>query len=265
MNGKGYALVTGASQGLGAAIARQLAERGYDLLLVARSETKLAAVGAELSGRFSVHVYYFSADLSTDLGVNKLCEWIRQKGYAVAVLINNAGYGLWGRFDNLPIADQSNMIDLNVRSLTQLTYHLLPSLLTHTRSYLLNVGSLAAYQAVPTLAVYAASKAYVMQFSRALRHEFGKAGLSVSVLNPGPVATGFGERAGMQSLKRLMDRYNMDAEVVAMQAVGGLFRRKSEIVPGIPNKIAVLAARLLPKSLLERIAANLYDQGSAKS
>lgn len=253
-----FALVTGASQGIGAEIARSLAKRGYHLLLVARSGEKLKTMERRLSTEFPVAIYYVSADLSTPQGVRDVIEWMVRMAYPISVLINNAGYGLWGRFDRLDINDQLNLIDLNVKALTELTYHFLPTLLKHKKSYILNVGSLAAYQAVPTLAVYAASKAYVLQFSRALRHEFGKDGLTVSTLNPGPVGTGFVDRAGMHALQHLMERYNMDASVVAERAVRGLFSGKAEVVPGFSSKVAAWGGRFLPKAWVERIAANLY-------
>lgn len=254
-----YALVTGASQGIGAQIARSLARRGYGLLLVARSEEKLIALGEQLVHEFSVPVHHRVVDLSSDQGGLALYNWVMENGYTLSILINNAGYGLWGRFDQLGIEEQLNMIDLNVKTLTKLTHYFIPVLLKQPKSYILNVGSLAAYQAVPTLAVYAASKAYVLQFSRALRREFHRQGLVVSTLNPGPVDTGFGERAGMQALSRLMNRYNMDAVVVAERGVAGLLRGKAEIIPGFSNALTANVVRFLPKSWVERIAAKLYQ------
>ncbi len=254
-----YALVTGASQGIGAQIARSLAKRGYGLLLVARSDEKLVALRDELIREFSVPVHHRAVDLSADQGGLDVYNWVIENGYSLSILINNAGYGLWGRFDRLETEDQLNMIDLNVRTLTKLTHYFIPVLLKHPNSYILNVGSLAAYQAVPTLAVYAASKAYVLQFSRALRQEFRRQGLVVSTLNPGPVDTGFGERAGMQALSHLMDRYNMDAATVAERGVVGLLRGKAEIIPGFSNALTANVVRFLPKSWVERIAARLYQ------
>lgn len=136
---------------------------------------------------------------------------------------------------------------------------LIPTFRRRPKAYIFNVGSVAAYQAVPTLAVYAATKTYVRFFSRALRHELRKEGIVVSSLNPGPVDTGFPDRAGMQTLRHLTDKYNTDVHVVAEAAVKGLFRGKPEIIPGALHKFTAFANRLLPRAWTERIAAGLFN------
>ncbi len=260
-----YALVTGASQGIGKEIAISLAKRGYNLLLVARSPEKLKALQTKLVAHYGVGAHYLATDLSIDEGIQALKTWPAISSYPLSILVNNAGYGLWGAFDKLPINGQQNMIDLNLKALTAITYYLIPLLRKQQTAYILNVASIAAYQAVPTLAVYAASKAYVLLFSRALRHELRNQGIIVSTLNPGPVDTNFTDRAGMQSLSHFTNKYNMDAGIVAEAAVKGLFQEKAEIIPGMLNKLTALSNRLLPKVWIENIAATIYKDKTRRS
>jgi uncharacterized protein len=137
---------------------------------------------------------------------------------------------------------------------------LLPLLEQQERAYVLNVSSTAAYQAMPTMALYAASKSFVLSFSRALRYELRKTNISVSCLSPGPTATGFVSRAGLEALADLADKFNMSATIVAGVGLKGMFNRKSEIIPGIVNKLSVFGATHLPKSWIERITAGLYKR-----
>lgn len=253
-----YAVVTGASQGIGKEIAISLAKRGYNILLTARSEDKLITLKAAIEQRHHVKADYLVLDLSLSESPGKLAEWVRENHYPVSILANNAGYGLWGRFDELGLTDQLNMIDLNIRALTEITYRFVPLLREQKKSYILNVGSTAAYQAVPTLGAYSATKAYVLSFSRALRTELKPLGITVTALNPGPSDTGFTSRAGMESLQHLAEKFNMPPAVVAEAGVSGLLSGKSEVIPGATNKITAFANRILPKALVEGVAASMY-------
>jgi short-subunit dehydrogenase len=253
-----YALVTGASKGIGKEIALQLAQRGYNLLLSARSDQELAQLGTEIEEKHKVRASWFSADLSKPGTVKELASWVNGETDNLSILINNAGFGIWGSFDKLELAAQLEMIQLNVNAVLELTHHLLPSLKTQKQAYILNVASTAAYQAMPTMASYAASKSFILSYSRAISYELKDSNVSVSCLSPGPTATGFGSRAGLDAFAELADKFNMPAALVAQIGLKGMFNQKPEIIAGFLNKVSAFGATLLPKALIERISANLY-------
>ncbi|MCX3266488.1 SDR family NAD(P)-dependent oxidoreductase [Pedobacter agri] len=253
-----FALVTGASKGLGKAIATELAKKGYHLLLVARSENELAKLSEELQTGYGIKALYFPIDLSQQTSAKTVSEWVEKNDFPVSILINNAGYGLWGRFDELPLEDQINMCHLNIDVVVELSYLLIPRLSRSDKAYILNVSSTAAYQAVPTLAVYAATKSFVLSFSRALRFELKNTTIAVSCLSPGPIDTGFAHRAGLDAFSKMAEKFNMQSEEVAKIALKGLFAHQPEIVPGFTNWISVFANRILPKAFIEKMAAGIY-------
>ena len=247
-----YAIVTGASKGIGKEMAILLAEKGYKLLLIARSVVELEALAATLHGE----ALFFAIDLSEPGAAKKVAEYC--KDLPVSILVNNAGYGLWGNFEQSALAQQVNMLQLNINAVVELTHYLLPRLKKQP-SYILNVSSTAAYQAVPTLALYAASKAFVLSFSRALRMEL-KDSVSVSCLCPGPTDTGFAKRAGMEALADIAEKFNMRPNEVAKIGVEGMFKKKAEIIPGFLNKLSAIGARHINKALIEHITAGLYKK-----
>lgn len=255
-----YALITGASQGIGKSLAIELAKRSYNLLLVARSTEKLELLKKELHVSYRIEVDFLTLDLAQQGAADILFNWCQSLRVPIQILVNNAGFGLWGAFDTLPIQEQEQMIDLNVRNLTSITYRFISLLEKNDQSYLLQVASTAAYQAVPTLAVYAASKAYVLSFTRAIRHELKSKNISVTCLCPGPTETGFSDRAGMQALAKLTAKYNMSADIVARQALKAMFDGKAEVVPGFTNKLQRFGDWLAPKNVVEKIAARLYRE-----
>jgi len=248
-----YAIVTGASKGIGKELSILLKQKGYDLLLIARSSTNLKQLADELGGG----TLYLAIDLSEPGAAKKVAEFC--KGLSISVLVNNAGYGLWGDFEKSSIEQQLNMVQLNINAVAELTYYLLPQLKQHSPSYILNVASTAAYQAVPTLAVYAATKAFILSFSRALRIELNDV-VSVSCLCPGPTDTGFAHRAGMDALADLAEKFNMQPAKVAKIGIDGMFKKKAEIVPGFLNKLSAIGARHINKAMIEHITAGLYKK-----
>ncbi len=254
-----YALVTGASKGLGKAIATELAARKINLLLVARSEDLLSDLAVKLKNTYEVEVHYKTIDLSEASSAGAIRNWINEEQFTLSILVNNAGYGLWGYFEQLSLSDQQNMIRLNVDTLVGLTYELLPLLKQTKQSYILNVASTAAYQAVPTISLYAASKAFVLSFTRGLRFELRNTSVSVTCLCPGATNTDFVNRAGMQAIKETAERFGMAPEAVAKIAVKGLFNNKSEIIPGFINKLTAFLTRILPKIIMEKGAFSIYD------
>lgn len=255
-----FALVTGASKGIGKSIALQLAKSGYHLLLVARSESELQQLALQIQTVYSRKVVYLATDLSLNTASMQVFEWVTQHTDQLSILINNAGYGLWGDFDKLELSAQMNMLTLNINAVVSLTHHLLPLLKQQPQSFILNVSSTAAYQAVPTLALYAASKSFVLSYSRALRYELKNTTVSVSCICPGPTDTGFANRAGLDALADLAEKFNMPPEHVAEIGIKGMFKRKAEIIPGFLNKLSVFGVQHLSKSLIERITASLYKR-----
>ena len=256
-----YALVTGASRGIGRAIALQLAQRGYDLLLVARSEDQLTALAREIETRYQRQAGVLALDLSAPTAATTVATWAIQRTSQLDMLVNNAGYGLWGRFEQLNLAEQQNMLQLNMHLPVALTHALLPALHQVPKAYVLNVASTAAYQAVPSLTLYAASKAFLLSFSRGLRYELKGTGISVSCLSPGATSTSFADRAGMGAeLQATANKVSMTAEAVAAAAVAGLLAGEAEIIPGVLNKVSAGLTSVVPKGLVEKIAAGIYEK-----
>jgi short-subunit dehydrogenase len=253
-----YALITGSSKGLGLSIARSLAKRQFDLILVARSEDTLKSLQEEIPKDYGVRVEVFPTDLSSPGAASKVAEWCAERDFPISVLVNNAGYGVWGKFENIVLEEQLTMLQLNINAVVELTHYLLPVLKKQTQSYILNVSSTAAYQALPTFSLYAASKAFILSFSRGLRYELKNQSVSVTCISPGPIDTGFADRAGLSMLNEVAAKFNMMPDHVAEIAINAMLSKKSEVVPGITNKISAFAARILPKSLLEHVGASIY-------
>ncbi|ARS39240.1 short-chain dehydrogenase [Sphingobacteriaceae bacterium GW460-11-11-14-LB5] len=253
-----YAIITGASKGIGKSMAIALAKRKINLLLISRSADELSALQTALKKQYEVEVHILAIDLSQAEAPKAVYNWITEKNYAVHILINNAGYGLWGKFGELDLSAQLEMCQLNMTTVTSLCHLLLPVLSAEKKAYILNVCSTAAYQAVPTLAIYSATKAFVLSFTRALRFELKDGPVSVSCLSPGPVDTGFAHRAGLDAFSKMAEKFNMKPDEVAEIAIKGMFAGKSEIIPGFTNIISVYANRILPKGFIEKMAAGIY-------
>ncbi|RZK74072.1 MAG: SDR family oxidoreductase [Pedobacter sp.] len=254
---KQYALVTGASKGIGKEIAIQLAAKGFNLMLVSRSETELQQIVPDLE-KYSVTASYLACDLSLPQAAQQVSDWVNLQTKELSVVVNNAGFGIWGGFKDLPLRTQMEMLQLNINAVVELSHQLLPLLLQQKQAYLMNVASTAAYQAMPTMALYAASKSFVLSFTRALRYELKDTNVSVSCLSPGPTDTAFASRAGLDAFADLAAKFNMSAALVASMALKGMFNKKAEILPGFLNKVSAIGATLLPKSLIERISAGIY-------
>jgi len=255
-----FALITGASKGIGKAIAELLAKRGYDLLLVARSEDLLEQVSSEIHVATNRNCQWLALDLANEKSADAVYEWCSQHQFPVAILVNNAGYGLSGPFEKYSAQEHAEMLQVNILTLTKLTRLFLPGLILQPAGYILNIGSTASYQAVPFLSAYAGSKSYVLNFSRGLNQELKKTKVSVTCVCPGPTDTNFVNRANIGSKgKKAAERFNMSPQTVARIAVDSLFRRRTEVITGFSNKLSAFFAWLLPKSLVEGVAKKLYD------
>jgi short-subunit dehydrogenase len=256
-----YALVTGASRGIGRSISLLLARRGYDLLLVARSEDQLTALAEEIGQQHQRQAKVLALDLAAPGAAETVAAWAAKQTDQLAVLVNNAGYGLWGRFEQLSLAEQQNMLQLNMNLPVALTHALLPALHQVPKAYILNVSSTAAYQAVPSLSLYAASKAFLLSFSRGLRYELKTSNISVTCLCPGATTTAFADRAGMGAeLQATANKVSMTPEAVAEAAVTGLLAGEAEIIPGVLNKVSAGLTSVVPKGIVEKIAAGIYEK-----
>jgi short-subunit dehydrogenase len=255
-----YALITGGSKGIGRAMAYHLAKKKLNLLLVARSESLLKEVSIELRNKFPIDVRYLCIDLAGENAAEIIFEWVTAENIPVNILINNAGYGLSGGFEKYSASSHAEMMHVNMVSLVKLTSLFLPMLKQQPQSYILNMASNAAYQAVPFLGTYAASKSFVVSFSRALQYELKKTNVSVTCISPGGANTDFGTRAniGKRAIKA-GEKFNMEANEVAAVAVNAMFKKKKEVVVGFVNKLGAFLVWLTPKGLSEKIAAKLYE------
>ena len=254
-----FALITGASGGIGWALAKELASHKHDVLLLARSEENLKKNCQELRQKFGVAANYLAIDLSMPDTVLLVREWLHEKSYSIDILINNAGYGIWGNLVDLRREELNQMMHLNMQTVADFCKVLLPELQKNQHAFILNVASTASYQAIPTLATYAATKAFVVLFSRGLRWELKGSNVSVTCVSPGATSTGFIDRANMESMKEKAEKFSMKAEDVAKIAIKGMFADRAEIIPGFVNWISVKAVGLLPKLITERIAKGLYE------
>lgn len=255
-----YALITGASKGIGLAIANELARRKFDLLLVARSESLLQEQTQRLTATHGIKADFLAIDLARADSAQAVFDWCTQHGYRVQMLVNNAGYGLSGLFESHALAEHLNMLSVNNGTLVQLCYLFLPQLKQQPKAYILNIGSSAAYQAIPRLSLYAASKAFVLQFSRGLHQELRRTSISVTCVCPGATDTGFVTRAQIgEKGRKAAERVNMTPADVARQAVDATLSGKAEVVTGVINKLGKLMAWLLPKGIVEQTAGSIYE------
>ncbi len=251
------ALISGASGGLGKEFAYLLAERGYDVILVARSQNKLKEIANDIKTKYNVKTDYIVMDLSKTDAAELLFNKIAEKGISVNVLINNAGFGKFGDFFKYNIDVYEKMILLNVLALTNLTYAFGNNMVKNGGGKILNISSTAAFQPLPRFAVYAATKAYVLSFSEALHYEFKRKGVTVTALCPGPTATNFGVVAGTHGTKMFNPVEMMDANKVARIGLDALFKGKPLEIAGSFNKLLSFLARYIPANLVIKIAAKV--------
>jgi short-subunit dehydrogenase len=251
------ALVTGASGGIGRALAGLFAADGWDLVLVARDAGKLGEVSRELQERHGAHCTVLPADLADPAAPAAIVRDIQERGLVVEALVNNAGFGLRGSFAETDIARELKMIQLNVVAPTHLTKLVLPGMLGRRRGKILNVASLAGFVPGPGMAVYYATKAYVLSFSEALAVEVQDRGVTVTALAPGPTRTGFGATAGVEDSNLFKGPSVMDVEPVARAGYEGLMQGKRLVVPGVLNKALIQSLRVSPRWMILSISKAL--------
>nr|WP_241429829.1 SDR family oxidoreductase [Haloferax larsenii] len=246
------ALVTGASGGIGRELADLLAADGHDLVVVARSEADLRELAAEVNDAYGTAVVVLVKDLAERGAPREIFEALRDREIEVDVLVNNAGFATFGPFVDIDLDREVDEIEVNVTALTQLTKLFLPGMLDRKSGQILNLGSTASFQPGPLMAVYYATKAYVLSFSEALAEECRGTGVTVTVLCPGPTETGFQSRADMED-SRLLEGGVMDARKVAKAGIRGMNAGKVVVVPGTQNWLGSVLVRFLPRWLVRRM------------
>ena len=250
------ALITGASSGIGEELARLFAQDRSNLVLVARSGEKLERLAAELRVKHGIEVEVLAGDLADGATPQAIFDELAAKGIAVDVLVNNAGFGARGSINDLPLPKQIDMIQVNVTSLTHLTRLFLPAMVQRNHGGILNVGSTAGFQPGPYMAVYYATKAYVLSFTEALAEELAGTAIKVTCLAPGATATGFKAAANLEN-SLLFKLGAMDAKAVAALGYGGFRRGKVIVIPGLKNKLGAFAVRLVPRSIVRKLVKRL--------
>lgn len=252
-------LVTGASSGIGAEIARELARRGHGVTLAARREERLRELAEELAGEHDVRAETVSADVADESARRRLKAALTERNLAVEVLVNNAGFGSGGAFVELEAEKEAEMVRTNVEAVVALTGTFLPDMVDRGRGAVLNVASLIAFQPVPFQATYGATKAAVLSFSDALHEELRGTGVTVTSVCPGPVRTEFGESGGFGGADdRIPDRFWLEADKVAADSVNAMENGDRITVPGTTNQIAALYGQHVPRFLLLPLVRRLW-------
>jgi hypothetical protein len=259
MSSRPLALITGASMGIGEAFADAIAARGYDLALVARSGDALERIAERLRARFGIDVEVIVADLTQVDTVESVVARCEVRFGRVDLLVNNAGFGAHGRFETIEAARQLDMIRLNVESLVALAHRVLPGMLARRSGGIINVGSTAAFQPCPYMAVYGATKAFVLSFSEALHEENRSRGVTVLGLNPGQTATNFFAVAG--ELARV--GWRRTPEAVVATGLRAFDARRGYVIDGPANRVLAFSARLAPRGLIARVSGLLLGRGVA--
>jgi short-subunit dehydrogenase len=255
-----YALITGASSGIGLALAEALARRGRNLILVARQRDALESIACELTQRFSVEVLFRACDLSQPLRVSGLLHELEESGLHIDLLVNNAGIGSCGAYVTQDWACERQLIELNILALARLCHAIGTVMAGQGSGQILNVASIAGFQPGPGMSNYYASKAYVLHFSEGLREELKAYGVKVSVLCPGPTRSAFFRTANIDVNALQGSKLMMSAEEVALITVNALEKNRAIIIPGWRNRLLALSPRLLPRWLVRRISARLNRQ-----
>lgn len=246
-------MITGASGGIGLELARIFAEQGYALVLVARNRERLEEIAVELKPT-PVQV------LAKDLALVGAAEGIHREVPKVDVLVNNAGYGVYGPFVKTPLDDELGMLQLNMTALVVLTKLYLPAMVAAKNGKILNVASTAAFQPGPLMALYYATKAFVLSFSEAIGNELEGTGVTVTALCPGPTATGFQARTKLEKSRLIKRMKVMDARTVAEAGYRGLMAGKPVVIPGLMNKLLAQSVRFSPRWMVTKIARMMQEE-----
>lgn len=246
-------LITGVSGGIGKELADRFAKDGYNMVLVARSEDKIQHLAQEYQERYSIQTTVIAKDIAAPGVPQDILAELKEKGIEIDYLVNNAGFGLFGAFKETDLDKETNMIDVNIKALTIMTKLFLPDMIKRGQGGILNVASLVGFLPGPMMAVYYATKSYVLSFTEALEDEVKGTGVTVTALCPGLTSTGFVGRAGMGASK-LTKGSIMEAGQVAEEGYRGFMRGKTIIMPGFKNRLFAFVPRVLPRKVITRIS-----------
>lgn len=252
------ALITGASGGIGLELARIHASKGEDLILVARSADRLEELKTNLERKYGIKVYNIEKDLSVKDAAKEVFNEVNNQNISIDYLVNNAGFGDFGLFENCEWDKQERMINLNITALVHLTKLFLPGMITRGGGKILNVASLAAFQPGPTMSVYFASKAFVLSFSEALNNELKGKGITVTALCPGSTKTKFHE-VTLGDPKLVKERKMQSAEEVALIGYRAMMEGKPVVIPGFKNSFLVFVLRFFPREYITKMARRIQE------
>lgn len=246
------ALVTGASSGIGYELSKLLAKDGYRLVLVARNQERLDRAAEELKEEYGVPVTVFAQDLAMATAPQQIWQFIKEQNLSLDILINNAGFGSYGVFAESSFTNNLDMIMTNIVALTQLTHLFLP-IITGNQGKIMNVASIAAMQPLPDMAIYAATKAYVLSFSEAIAEELRETGVTVTALCPGVIQTGFQKTSNMENSK-IVQKPGLTAAQAALIGYQGMLQGKPVVVPGLKEKVMTALVNLVPRRTIARLS-----------
>lgn len=252
-------LITGASGGIGKELADHFARDGHRSVLIARDSKKLELLKKQLEQDYQTEILTIVKDISDQQSVKEVHEFLQENNIQVDYLVNNAGFGLYGEFADTNLDDELNMIDLNIKSLTHLTKLFLPGMIAKNGGGVLNVASTAAFQPGPLMAVYYATKAYVLSFTEALANELKGTNINITALCPGPTETGFSNRANLQESK-LFKSGVMDVKEVANIGYKGFHSGKTIVIPGAQNKLLAQTVRFMPRKVVTSVVRNVQER-----
>jgi len=257
---KQWSLITGASGGIGYELATVFAKNGWNLVLVARSEEKLIELKNKLESAFKIRVEIISIDLSQRTAPQKVFDSLQKKHISILALVNNAGFGVFGKFSETSLDKEINMIDLNIVSLTILTKLFLKEMIQNKKGYILNIASTAAFQAGPLMAIYYATKAYVLLFSEAISNELKGTGVTVTAYCPGATQTGFQAAANAEKSALFQQRKLPSAQEVAEDAYKALLKKKTVAIHGLVNWTLANSVRFMPRKVITSIVRKIQKQ-----
>jgi short-subunit dehydrogenase len=254
------ALVTGASVGIGRDLAVVLAENKHDLVITARNQQQLESLAAELREKFGVRVEVIVMDLAKPQAAGELFEEVQRRGIAIDILINNAGFGGHGRFDGENVDEILGMLQVNIVALTHLTRLFLPGMVERKSGRIMNLASVASFTPGPMMAVYFATKAFVLSLSEAIAAELKRTGVTVTAVCPGPTKTEFGKRAGITSATSFHDLFTMQSMPVARIGYRAMMRGQRVVVTGVQNKLTTGLVKFLPRRMVTATVKKMNEQ-----
>lgn len=252
-----WALITGASQGIGYELAKIAADDGYYLILVGRTKERLVVVTKELETRH-VKIIVCIKDLVDPNAAKEIYQSLKERDITINMLINNAGFGVFGKFLDTDLKENLDMVQVNLVALTELTHLIAKDMVSHKKGAILNVASTAAFLPIPYMSIYAATKAYVLSFTEALASELEGTGVSVTALCPGPTKTGFHKRAKVEHVQTF--KKMMDAKTVAKIGYEAMKKGKTVAIPGVQNKTFSLLTKITPRKITTHFARKIQEK-----